>query len=394
MKQFEKSFTQQEAIPAQGIKNAVAILESGRIHRYNTGPGELAETSLLEQEYADYQRARFCLAVTSGGQAMQIALRAAGLRPGDKILANAYTLAPVPGAIHACGGVPVFVEIGQDWLTDITDLRAKAASSGAKFFMLSHMRGHIADMDAILAICEEFGITLVEDCAHTMGAKWQGKRSGNFGRVACFSTQTYKHMNSGEGGFLTTDDEELAARAVILSGSYMLYERHGAAPGDDVFRRIRLDTPNCSARLDNLRATILRAQLTQLDANCERWNARYQALEEGLRGRTGVEVVERLQCEAYVGSSFQFHARVPDIPALVAACGARGVELKWFGGAEPVAFTSRYDSWQYFGTVDPLPKTLETLATTVDLRVPLTFSVEDCSDIAEIIAEEAARLAA
>ncbi|MAW52154.1 MAG: aminotransferase [Geminicoccus sp.] len=394
MKQFEKSFTQQEAIPAQGIKDAVAILESGRIHRYNTGPGELAETSLLEQEYADYQRARFCLAVTSGGQAMQIALRAAGLRPGDKILANAYTLAPVPGAIHACGGVPVFVEIGQDWLTDITDLRAKAASSGAKFFMLSHMRGHIADMDAILAICEEFGITLVEDCAHTMGAKWQGKRSGNFGRVACFSTQTYKHMNSGEGGFLTTDDEELAARAVILSGSYMLYERHGAAPGDEVFRRIRLDTPNCSARLDNLRATILRAQLTQLDANCERWNARYQALEEGLRGRTGVEVVERLQCEAYVGSSFQFHARVPDIPALVAACGARGVELKWFGGAEPVAFTSRYDSWQYFGTVDPLPKTLETLATTVDLRVPLTFSVEDCSDIAEIIAEEAARLAA
>ena len=394
MKQFEKSFTQQEAIPAQGIKDAVAILESGRIHRYNTGPGELAETSLLEQEYADYQRARFCLAVTSGGQAMQIALRAARLRPGDKILANAYTLAPVPGAIHACGGVPVFVEIGQDWLTDITDLRAKAASSGAKFFMLSHMRGHIADMDAILAICEEFGITLVEDCAHTMGAKWQGKRSGNFGRVACFSTQTYKHMNSGEGGFLTTDDEELAARAVILSGSYMLYERHGAAPGDEVFRRIRLDTPNCSARLDNLRATILRAQLTQLDANCERWNARYQALEEGLRGRTGVEVVERLQCEAYVGSSFQFHARVPDIPALVAACGARGVELKWFGGAEPVAFTSRYDSWQYFGTVDPLPKTLETLATTVDLRVPLTFSVEDCSDIAEIIAEEAARLAA
>jgi len=394
MKQFEKSFTQQEAIPAQGIEDAVAILQSGRIHRYNTGPGELAETSLLEQEYAAYQRAKYCLAVTSGGQAMQIALRAAGLKPGDKILANAYTLAPVPGAIHACGGVPVFVEIGHDWLTDIGDLRAKAESSGAKFFMLSHMRGHIADMEAITAICEEFGITLVEDCAHTMGAKWQGKRSGNFGKVACFSTQTYKHMNSGEGGFLTTDDEELAARAVVLSGSYMLYERHGAAPGDDVFRRIRLDTPNCSARLDNLRATILRAQLGQLDQNCKRWNDRYQALEAGLRGIAGVEVVERPQHEAYVGSSFQFHANVPDIPELVAACGRRGVELKWFGGAEPVAFTSRYDSWQYFGEVEPLPQTLKTLSTTVDLRVPLTFSIEDCSDIAEIIAEEASRLAA
>ena len=224
-----------------------------------------------------------------------------------------------------------------------------------------------------------------------MGAKWQGKRSGNFGAVGCFSTQTYKHMNSGEGGFLTTDDEEIAARAVILSGSYMLYERHKAAPGDDVFRRIRLDTPNCSARLDNLRAAILRAQLGQLDENCARWNARYQALEAGLRGKAGVAVVERPQHEYYVGSSFQFHAQVPDIPAFVAACGKRGVELKWFGAAEPVAFTSRYDSWQYFGDVQPLPSTLDALATTVDLRVPLTFSVADCADIAEIIADEAAR---
>ncbi|GIR97360.1 MAG: hypothetical protein CM15mP100_5800 [Alphaproteobacteria bacterium] len=66
---------------------------------------------------------------------------------------------------------------------------------------------------------------LVEDCAHTMGAKWRGIRSGNFGDVAAFSTQTYKHMNSGEGGFLTTDDDEMAARAIINSGSYMLYER-------------------------------------------------------------------------------------------------------------------------------------------------------------------------
>ena len=125
-------------------------------------------------------------------------------------------------AIHACGGVPVFVEIGPDWLTDLDDLRAKAAESGARFFMLSHMRGHIADMEAITAICTEFGITLIEDCAHTMGASWQGTRSGNFGSVACFSTQTYKHMNSGEGGFLTTDNPEIAARAIILSGSYML----------------------------------------------------------------------------------------------------------------------------------------------------------------------------
>ena len=63
------------------------------------------------------------------------------------------------------------------------------------------MRGHIADMDAIVALCKERDITLIEDCAHTMGARWKGVRSGNFGSLACFSAQTYKHVNSGEGGF-------------------------------------------------------------------------------------------------------------------------------------------------------------------------------------------------
>ena len=389
MKTFDKSFTQQEPIPADGIEAAIAVLSSGRLHRYNTGPDEISEVAQLEEEYAAYQGARYCLAVTSGGQAMQIALRAAGLQPGEPILANAYTLAPVPGAIHACGGKPVFVEIGPDWLTDLDDLRQKAADTGARYFMLSHMRGHIADMAAITAICTEFGITMIEDCAHTMGARWQGQMSGNFGSIACFSTQTYKHMNSGEGGFLTTHDPEIAARAIMLSGSYMLYERHGAAPDPAVFKTLRLETPNCSARLDNLRAAILRAQLGQLDENCARWNERYQALQTGLVGIDGLRVVERPQHEAFVGSSFQFHADLGDIPGFVAACGRRGVELKWFGAADPIAFTSRYDSWQYFTDLPPLPQTLAVLSTTIDLRVPLTFSVEDCAEIAEIIAEEA-----
>ncbi|MFT5449545.1 MAG: dTDP-4-amino-4,6-dideoxygalactose transaminase [Gammaproteobacteria bacterium] len=394
MKRFNKSFTQQEAIPQVGIDAAVEVLQSGRLHRYNTAPGELGETARLEQEYAAFQGASYALAVTSGGQAIQIALRAAGVARGDKILANAYTLAPVPGAIYAVGAVPVFVEIGDDWLTEIDDLRSKARVSDAKFLMLSHMRGHIADMDAICDICDEFSITLIEDCAHTMGAAWKGRKSGNFGKVACFSTQTYKHINSGEGGLLTTDDADLAARATILSGSYMLYERHGASPSPAVFDAIRLGTPNCSARLDNLRAAILRAQLPQLENNIRRWNVRYQIIEAGLKGMPGVRVVERPQHEDFVGSSIQFHVDGIDahnIPDFVDACMARGVELKWFGAQEPIAFTSRYDSWRYLDDIPHLPKTLKALAATCDMRVPLTFSEMDCQLISEIIAEEAVK---
>ena len=392
IKKFSKSFTQQEAIPQDGIDQALAILRSGRLHRYNTQDDEISETALLEKDYAAYQGARYCLAVTSGGQAIQIALRAAGLKAGDKILANAYTLAPVPGAFYAVGALPVFVEISDDWLTDIDDLREKAKQSGAKFMMLSHMRGHIADMDAICEICKEFNIILIEDCAHTMGAKWKGRKSGNFGHIACFSTQTYKHMNSGEGGFVTTDEEKIAARAVMLSGSYMLFERHGAAPSREVFKNIRFETPNCSARLDNLRAVILRSQLPMLDYNIQRWNERYRIIEDGLRNASGVRIVERLQHEAFVGSSIQFHVDGfgnDEVPIFIDACQSRGVEVKWFGSEDPVAFTSRYDSWRYLQAIPELPKTLATLSTTCDIRVPLTFSEKDCREIAQIICEEA-----
>ncbi len=393
---FTKPFTQQEAVPDEVIDRVVEILKTGRLHRYNTLSDELSEASLLERDYAEYQGSKYCIACTSGGYALTVALRSIGLKPGDKILANAYTLAPVPGAIYAAGGVLVFVDIDDDWHTDMVDLEKKAAESDAKFMMLSHMRGHIADMDAIVAICSKYDISLVEDCAHTMGAHWKGARSGNFGKVACFSAQTYKHINSGEGGLITTDDEEVAARAIVHTGSYMLYQRHGTPPSEEMFRRIRLDTPNMSGRIDNMRAALIRGQLSGLENNIQRWNSRYRTLEQGLMGSKHLHVPERAQHEAFVGSSIQFQVRnieSRNIPELVSRCAARGVEIKWFGDDEPKAFTSRYDSWQYLGEQPVLAKTMEVLSKTCDLRVPLTFDEADCSLIFQIICEEADLLA-
>ncbi len=394
---FEKPFTQQEPIPEAAIERAVEIMRSGRLHRYNIAEGEEPEAALLERDYAAWQGSDYCLACASGGYAIHVALRALGVRPGEPVLANAYTLAPVPGAIHNSGGIPVLVEIDGAYHIDIDDLRAKARSSGAKVLLLSHMRGHISDMEAVGAICEEFGIAMIEDCAHTMGARWKGVRSGNFGHVACFSSQTYKHINSGEGGLLTTNDPDIAARAIIHSGSYMLYQRHGAAPDEAAFARCKLQTPNYSGRMDNLRAALLRVQLALLDDNISRWNALYSELERGLNAAPGVTIPERLQHEAYVGSSIQFRAVTlagDALPALVLRCGERGVELKWFGADEPAGFTSRYDSWRYMPAIPDLPNTMTVLANTFDIRVPLTFDLDDCRLIAKIIGEEVAGLQA
>ncbi len=385
---FTGNFTQQEPIPDEGIEAALQVLRHGRLHRYNVAEGEIAETALLEQEFAAFTGARFCLAVASGGYAMATALRAVGVKPGDTVLSNAFTLAPVPGAIASLGAQVVFVGVTEDLTIDLDDLSAKIGQ--ARVLLLSHMRGHICDMDALMAICDAAGVTVIEDCAHTMGGGWNGVASGRHGVMAAYSCQTYKHMNSGEGGLLITDDEELAARAVMLSGSYMLYDRHLAAPGPEVFERIKYDTPNISGRMDNLRAAILRPQLQSLDAQVARWNERYQMIEAGLRDTPGLQVIERHEAEQYVGSSIQMLLldwSADKIGEVIARCDARGVELKWFGGEEPVGFTSTYRSWRY-ANAPLLPDSDRVLAGIVDMRVPLTFSLDDCALISRIIRAE------
>ncbi len=392
---FRGSFTQQEPIPEAGIAAALEVMRSGRLHRYNTAPGEEAEAAKLERDYATWQGARYCLALASGGQAMQIALRAAGVRPGDRVLTNAFTLAPVPGAIAAVGAEAVLVEITEDLVLDLDDFAAKARSAGARVLLLSNMRGHLCDMERLADCARAEGVAVIEDCAHTMGARWNGRRSGSFGLAGCFSTQTYKHINSGEGGLLTSDDAGFMARATVLSGSYMLYHRHGAGPGAEVYADIRLDTPNMSARMDNLRAAILRPQLAGIEDAIRRWNERHDRVAGHLLGHNAIRLPRRPPQEAYVGSSIQF--LVPGIsPAgaqgFVSACAVQGVELKWFGADDPVAFTSAHRSWRYVPR-QALPRTDAVLAGLFDMRLPLTFSLEDCDLIAGHILDAAAALA-
>ena len=388
LRPFKGSFTQQEPIGDDGIAAALDVLRSGRLHRYNTVGAAPSEASLLERDFAAYQGSRYCLACASGGYAMQLAFRAAGLRPREPVLTNAFTLAPVPGAIVNAGGRPLFVEITPDLVIDLNDLERKVTGSGARFLLLSNMRGHMPDMDALCALVARHGLILIEDCAHTMGAAWAGRRSGGFGLAGCFSTQTYKHMNSGEGGLLTSNEAEFMARAILMSGSYMLYERHGAAPDPSVFGDVRLDTPNFSGRMDNLRAAILRPQLAALDGNIERWNERYRILEARLRDVAAIHVPLRPSQEHYVGSSIQF--LLPGITpqaarSFVVACAAMGVELKWFGDPEPVAFTSTHKSWRY-AEPQSLPVTDKILSGLFDMRIPLTFSTLDCAGIGDIVA--------
>ncbi len=383
--QVDLDFTAQEPLPERAVERAQQLLRSGKLFRYGEVGADEMDVARLEEEFAALVGRRFCVAFNSCGASMATALIAAGVAHGDKVLMNAFTLAPVPGAIIHAGAQPVFVDITDDYHIDLDDLRRQAASSGATWLLLSYMRGHIPNLDDVFVVCDELGITVIEDCAHTMGAGWDGRPTGTFGVAGCFSTQTFKHVNSGEGGLLVTDDEDLAARAVLLSGSYMLHGQHGARPDDDVFERHRLTTPNFSMRMSALTAALARPQLEMLTRRAAVWNARYADLAACLRAIDGVRIPQRDAREAFVASSIQFNVDHPDIESFVDRAAESGVMLKWFGADQPHGFTSRFDHWRFVAERSA-PRASEVLATLIDMRIPLTMTVGQVAQISSVIA--------
>jgi dTDP-4-amino-4,6-dideoxygalactose transaminase len=378
-------------VPEAAVAAALVLLQGGWLHRYGETLGDASDAALLEEEFAALIGARYCVGVNSCGSAMFLALRGSGVQPGDRVLTNGFTLSPVPGAIAHAGAEPVIVEITPDLVMDLDDLARQARATGARHLLLSHMRGHIADMPRLMALCDALGVIVIEDCAHTMGASWAGHPAGRFGRAGCFSLQSYKHVNAGEGGLLVTDDEDLAARAVLCSGSYMLYGQHRARPTDAVFARWKDVSPNFSLRLSNLAAALARPQLPLLAERARIWRDRYARLEHALSGVPGLRLPRRPADEAHVPSSIQFVVPSLDsarFPRFLAACRVRGVYLKWFGAEQAEGYTSAPRHWRFMRDAATPPRTAAILAGLCDMRIPLSLPAEACADIAAIVAEE------
>lgn len=383
-----RDLTEPEPIPEAGIARANELMRSGRLFRYGEMGADQLDAARLEQEFAVFVGRKFCIAVNSGGAAIFLGLKILDVKPGDPVLVNGFTLAPVPGAIAHAGARPVIVAITADYKIDIVDLRHKAVTSGAKVLLLSHMRGHIADMDAVMGVADELDLRIVEDCAHSLCASWAGKTIGTFGAVGAFSAQTYKHLNSGEGGFLTLDDPDMAARAILHSGSYMLHGQHLSSPGADILGRWSELTPNFSMRMSALSAALLRPQLEELPRRARRWNEIHDRISLGIAPSSEVRLPRRGNAEAYSATSVQFSVpgfQADEMVAFLKLAKARGVPIKWFGAAEQVGFTSAPRHWRYAGPQSDLEDTHRVLATLCDIRTPVSLTNAECDLIALIV---------
>jgi len=385
-----RDLTEPEPIPAAGIARACELMRSGRLFRYGELGADQNDVALLEEEFAAVVGRRFCVAVNSGGAALCLALKVLDVQHDEPVLVNGFTLAPVPGAILHAGGSPVLVEVGEDYRIDLDDLRRKARASGARILLLSHMRGHIADMDAVMATCDELGLQLVEDCAHALCASWNGRAIGTFGAAAAFSAQTYKHLNAGEGGFLVVDEDALAAHAILLSGSYMLHAQHRSAPDVEAFASWEERTPNLSMRMTALAAALLRPQLADLPRRVRRWNAIHDRIAGALAPLQHVRMPLRPAREGYAATSVQFSLtglEEDEISAVIARCARRGLPVKWFGAGRQAGFTSAPRHWRYAGEQGAMTRTHAVLAGLCDIRTPLSLTDKDCDLVAEILRE-------
>ena len=255
------------------------------------------------------------------------------------------------------------------------------------------MRGHFGDLDRLMELCDHREVQVIEDCAHTLGATWGGRPVGSWGQIACYSSQTFKHINSGEGGILATDDDAIAAKVIVMSGSYMMYAQQGTRPPLEAFEAARDETPNFSMRMTNVAAALLRPQLSLLEGWIKQWNESYANLERGFASIPHIRPIVRDPRERFVGSSIQF--LVEELPpeaieAFVDDAARHGVFLKWFGAERTAGFTSRYDQWAYAETEDRAAVADRTLARLIDMRIALGFDRADCRTIVDVLSESMA----
>jgi len=381
-----------DPVPQAGIDEAVSLMSTGRMYRYNVKDAESSTVSKCEVEIAKYTGHKYCVALNSCGSAIMLMMKCAGLQPGDEVLSNAFTFGAVPSAIEHAGGKAVYVESDYNHCMDVNDLEKKlVAYPNCKFCLISHMRGKLADMDAVKDACDRHNVILLEDCAHSLGVSWKGKHSGHVGKVAAISSQSYKMINSGEGGFLITDDAEIAAKCAVYAGAYEgLASKHLTVPGPEVFADLPTQIPNYSVRMSAVSAAIIRPQILTLDERREKYNKRYAFVTEKLVERKGhmLSIPVNTPGMDPVHDSLQFnlsHELTDDqVQQFLDECATHGLPVELFGHKSNAR---NFVNWGFAPAEDPLPLTAKMLSRACDVRLPLMWDDEDFADMVDVLCE-------
>ena len=296
---------QYESINAELDEAAARVLSSGW---YILGP----EVRAFEAEFAAFCGAGHAIGVGNGTEALYLALIARGVGAGDEVISVANAADYEPLTILQAGARPVFVDVDERTYTIEPELLEAAITPRTKAIMPVHLYGRMADMAAIMAVAERHGLPVIEDCAQAHGARFGGRVAGSIGLCGCFSFYPSKNLGAlGDGGMITTNDADLAARLRRLR-MYGWEKRYHT-----------VDSGGINSRLDEIQAALLRVKLRHLSD----WNNARRRIAQRynqLLADTGLLLPELPRDESHV-----FHLYVVQTPQrdrLQAALQQRGVE--------------------------------------------------------------------
>jgi 8-amino-3,8-dideoxy-alpha-D-manno-octulosonate transaminase len=262
----------------QEIKAVTRVCKSKTLFRYY-GLNLQNEVSQLEKEFAAYIGVKHALAVSSGTAALQVALGALGVGPGDEVLIPGYFWVATVGAVVRSGAIPVLVDCDNTFSMDPVEA-AKKITRRTKAIIVVHMGGVIGHIKKIVALAKKHKLEVIEDCAQANGASQHGVKAGAFGDMAIFSFQMNKHMTSGEGGMVVTNDLHLHRRAFAVHD--LGYPR--SDEGRLIFDDPSLQLWGIGCRMSELTAAVARVQLKKLDRITGAMRAAKNKIKEALAG--------------------------------------------------------------------------------------------------------------
>ena len=277
----------------------------------------------FEGRFAAYHGAEHGIALANGTVSLEIALTAAGIQPGDEVIVPPITFVASATAVARVGAIPVFVDIDPQTINLDPDLVERSITERTRAIVAVHFAGHPVDLDRLVPLCDQYKLTLIEDCAHAHGASWNEQPVGSFGKFGSFSFQASKNMTAGEGGILVTNDPDLAERARAISNQ-------GRRTGGAWYEHPSLGT---NARLTGFQAVLLLNQLERLPQQLATRMKRAAYLRDKLESVQGLTPTphtldERLTIHGYHLFSMRYEpAHWGDVPRdkVVAALQAEGV---------------------------------------------------------------------
>ena len=329
----------------------IRVLDSGRLAQ-----GEVVKE--FEEDFAGYTGTRYAVATNNGTTALHTALLAVGVGEGDEVITTPFTFIATANSILYCSARPVFADIDFETFNIDTEEIKEKITKKTKAIHIVHLYGQPCDMGAIMEICEDYRLKLIEDACQAHGAEYRGRKVGSFGDAACFSFYPTKNMTTGEGGMITTSNREVAKRARFLRS-------HGSGV------RYNHEILGYNYRMTDIAAAIGIEQLKKLDAFNKKRIENARKLTAGLKDTGGLVTPCQLKEVKHV--YHQYTVRVDDREGLIRRLEERGIGY----GIHYPKPVHRQAVYQNLGYSDSLPEAEKACEDVLSLPVHPGVGEED-----------------